>query len=379
MACIHKDVVCVYEWPTMSNDAKSRPRQVRCAPALALLGLAAVGCAAGRGASEASNGRSSSHPPGYHRVRTIHLGGEGRWDTLTFDLSSRRLFIARETHVVVLDVDRERVVGEIPDTAGVHAVAVAPDLGRGFTSNGRAGTVTIFDLKTLAVLKQVPVGQNPDAIVYDHASQRVFAMNGRSDDVSIIDVKTGTVIATLPLGGRPEFGVADGLGALYVNLEDKGEAIRMSTQTTSITARWPLAPCIGPSGIAIDTAARRVFAACANRTMIVLDADSGQAVATLPIGTGVDGAAFDAGNGLAFSSNGEGTLTVVGKTSTGSYAVLEDVATQRGARTMALDPARHQVLLATADFEPAPPSTGSTPPARPKPVPGTFAILVFGR
>ena len=312
-------------------------------------------------------------------MRTIHLGGEGRWDTLTFDLSSRRLFIARETHVVVLDVDRERVVGEIPDTAGVHAVAVAPDLGRGFTSNGRAGTVTIFDLKTLAVLKQVPVGQNPDAIVYDHASQRVFAMNGRSDDVSVIDAKTGTVIATLPLGGRPEFGVADGLGALYVNLEDKGETIRISTQTTSITARWPLAPCIGPSGIAIDTAARRVFVACANRSMVVLDADSGQVVATLPIGTGVDGAAFDAGNGLAFSSNGEGTLTVVGKTSTGSYAVLEDVATQRGARTMALDPARHQVLLATADFEPAPASTGSTPPARPQPVPGTFAILVFGR
>jgi YVTN family beta-propeller protein len=352
---------------------------------LALLGLTAQGCtkqpAAQAGGSHVSPSVASAAVglSGYRRLTTIHLGGEGRWDALAFDANSRRLFISRETHVMVLDVDNRKVVGDVPDTPGVHAVAIASELNRGFTSNGRAGTVTIFDLTTLGLVGRVAAGDNPDAIVYEPVSRHVLAMNGRSHDATVIEAKTGGVITTIPLGGKPEFAAPDGAGHVYVNLEDESEMLEIDTRKQSVTARWPLSPCEGPSGIAMDTAHRRLFAACANKVMVVVNADTGQLVATLPIGAGVDGAGFDPGTALAFSSNGEGTLSVVREDSADSYTLLESIPTQRGARTMAVDPARHQVFLVTADFGPTPSPTQDDPRPRPPLVPDSFVVLVVGR
>ena len=322
---------------------------------------------------------ASAGPSGYRLLKTIRIGGEGRWDALTFDPATRRLFISRETHVMVLDVDREKVIGDIPDTPGVHAIALAPDFNRGFTSNGRAGTVTIFDLKTLTTIGRATAGQNPDLIVYEPVSHYVFAMNGHSNDATVIHAGTGAVVTTIPLGGKPEFAVVDDAGHVYVNLEDKSEALQIDARALKVTAAWPLAPCEEPSGLAIDIAHRRLFAGCANKVMVVVDADTGKVVATLPIGAGVDGTGFDPGTGLAFSSNGEGTLTIVRQDSPDAYSVLENVVTQRGARTMTVDPTTHHVILVTAGLGAAPAPTEDNPRPRPPMIPDSFVVLVVGR
>jgi outer membrane protein assembly factor BamB len=324
--------------------------------------------------------RTGAGPSGYHLLKKISVGGEGGWDYLTFDSATRRLFISRAPKVIVLDVDSGKSVGEIPDTQGVHGIALAPEFGRGFTSNGRAGTVTIFDLKTLATIGTAKAGTNPDAIVYDPASKRVFAMNGRSSDSTAIDAATGKVAGTVALAGKPEFAAADGTGHVYVNIEDKSELWEIDSQKLTVTAKWPLAPCQEPSGLAMDIARRRLFAGCDNKMMAVVNADTGKVVATPPIGEGVDANAFDPGLSFAFSSNGgSGTLTVVHEDSPDKYSVLEDVVTQRGARTMALDPKTHEVYLATAEFGPRPAATQDNPHPRPQIVPNSFVILVFGR
>jgi len=318
-------------------------------------------------------------PSGYHLLKKIPLGGEGFWDYLIFDSPTRRLFISRGTKVVVLDVDSGKVVGEIPNTDGVHGIALASDLGRGFTSNGRAGTVTIFDLKTLQVIGSVQAGTNPDAIIYDPGSKRVFAMNGRSKDVTAIDAATGKAVGTIPVDGKPEFAAADGAGHVYVNIEDKSEEQQIDSQNLKVTATWPLAPCQEPSGLAMDTANRRLFAGC-DKLMAVIDANTGKVIATPPIGEGVDAAAFDPGTGYAFASNGgSGTLTVVHEDSPDKYSVVEDVPTQAHARTMALDPKTHQVFLVTADFGPAPAATADNAHPRPTMVKDSFVVLVFGK
>jgi DNA-binding beta-propeller fold protein YncE len=314
---------------------------------------------------------------GYHLLKKIPLGGEGGWDYLTFDPGAGRLYIARATHVIVLDAGSGKVVGDIPDTAGVHGVALAPELGRGFTSNGRAGTVTVFEPKTLTVIGHVNAGQNPDAIVYDPASKRVFAMNGGSHDATAIDAATGKVAGRLSLDGKPEFAVADGRGRVYVNLEDKSQLLALDSRKLEVVARWPLAPCEEPTGLALDLDHRRLFAGCSNKLMAVVDADSGKVITTLPIGSGVDATAFDPGLQYAYASNGEGTLTVVHEDAKDKFAVVENIPTQRGARTMALDPATHQVYLATADFGPPPPPTPGQPRQRPAIVPNTFVVLVL--
>jgi YVTN family beta-propeller protein len=316
---------------------------------------------------------------GYQLVKKILLGGEGGWDYLTFDPGSGRLFISRATHVTVLDAASGKVVGDIPDTAGVHGIALAPELGRGFTSNGRADTVTIFDLKTLATIGQVKTGQNPDAIVYDPASKRVFTMNGRSGDATAIDAATGKVEGTVPLGGKPEFAVTDGGGHIYINIEDKSELVALDSRKLEVGARWPLAPCERPTGLAMDREHQRLFSGCSNELMAVVDADSGKVIATLPIGSGVDATAFDPGLQYAYASNGQGTLTVVHEDSPGKFSVVENVATQRGARTMALDPDTHRVYLVTADFAPAPPPAPGQPRPRPAILPNTFVLMVVGR
>jgi hypothetical protein len=350
-----------------------------------VLGLAAV-AAAGIGASRVHAGKTEAAsvatpgPSGYHLLKKIPLGGEGFWDYLIFDSPTRRLFISRATKVVVLDVDSGKVVGEIPNTDGVHGIALAPDLGRGFTSNGRAGTVTIFDLKSLQVVRSVQAGTNPDAIVYDPASKRVFAMNGRSKNSTAIDAATGAVSGTIALDGKPEFATADGVGHVYVNIEDKSEEQVIDSQKLIVTATWPLAPCEEPSGLAMDIAHRRLFAGCGNKMMAVIDADSGKVIAAPAIGEGVDANAFDPGTGYAFASNGESaTLTVVHEDSPDKFSLVEDVPTQAHARTMTLDPQTHEVFLVTADFGPAPVPTKDNAHPRPTMVKDSFVVLVFGK
>jgi len=325
-------------------------------------------------------GEATPQASGYHQVKKFALGGEGGWDYLTVDSATRRLYISRATRVMVVDEDSGAVVGEIADTQGVHGIALAPELGRGFTSNGRAATATIFDLKTLQTLGQVKTGTNPDAIVYDPASKRVFTFNGASKDATAIDAASGNVAATVPLGGKPEFAVADGKGHIYVNIEDKNEVVALDSGKAQVLNHWPLAPCEEPTGLAMDIKHRRLFAGCGgNKLMVVVDADSGRVITTLPIGAGVDATAFDPETGLAFSSNGEGTLTVIREESPDKFSLVENVATQRGARTMALDAKTHNVYLVTAEFGPRPAPTPENPRPRPPMLPNSFVVLVFGK
>jgi DNA-binding beta-propeller fold protein YncE len=313
-------------------------------------------------------------PSGYHVIKTVPVGGEGFWDYLAVDSEARRLYISHGTHVQVMDIDTYAVVGDISDTQGVHGVALAPELGRGFTSNGRANTVTIFDLKTLKTIGTVNAGTNPDCIVYDAATKRVFTLNGRSHDATAINAAAGTVAGTLELGGKPEFAVADGKGSVYVNIEDKSELVQFNAQKLTVSNRWPMAPCQEPSGLAMDLNNRRLFAGCANKMMAVVDADTGRVVATPAIGQGVDANRFDPDTSYAFASNGEGTLTVVHEDSPDKFSVVENVPTKQSARTMALDEKTHNIFLAAADFEP--PAPGER---RGKMKPGSFVILVVGR
>jgi DNA-binding beta-propeller fold protein YncE len=273
--------------------------------------------------------------------------------------------------VVVLDADTGSVAGDIANTPGVHGVAIAAEFGRGFTSNGKANNVTVFDLKTLRTIDQAPTGKEPDAIVYDPASHRVFTMNA-DGSATAIDATTGKVAGTVKLAGRPEFAVADGHGELFVNIESSSELAEIDTQMLKVTSHWPLAPCKSPSGMAMDTEHSRLFIGCDNKMMAVVDAKSGKVVTTVPIGDGVDANRFDPGSGLAFSSNGDsGTLTVVHEDTPDKYRVVENVKTGEGARTMEVDPKTHNVYLMTAKFVPAKPY--------PKPVPGTLQLLIFAK
>jgi YVTN family beta-propeller protein len=333
----------------------------------------------GRLSREVEAAAPAPGPSGYHLLKKIKLGGEGFWDYIAFDSPTRRLFISRGTKVVVLNVDTEKVVGEIPNTAGVHGIALARDLGRGFTSNGQAGTVTIFDLKTLAVIGEAQAEMNPDAIIYDPASKRVFAMNGRSGSVTAIDAATGKVAGNIPIGGKLEFAVADGKGHVYVNVESKSEEVELDSKKLTVLARWPLAPCLEPSGLAIDVKHHRLFAGCDNKMMAVIDTDSGKVIATPPIGMGVDANRFDPSTSFAFASCFSGVLTVVHEDSPDKFSVVEDVPTQVGARTMDLDLKTHEVFLVTAGFGPPPAATAEHPHPRPTLVPDSFVVLVFGR
>ncbi len=314
--------------------------------------------------------------PSYHLLQKVVLGGEGGWDYLTVDADARRLYVSRGTHVMVVNADTYKVVGDIPNTAGVHGIAFAPKLGRGFTSNGQSNTVTIFDLKTLKPLGSAPTGDRPDAILYDPATKRVFTFNGGGNSATAIDAATGKVVGTIPLGGRPEFAASDGRGMVYDNIEDKGEIVAIDARTLAVTHRWPLAPLGSPSGLAIDAKNRRLFAVCDGAKMAVVNADTGRVAATPAIGDGPDAAAFDPGMRLAFSSNGQdGTLTVIREAAPDSYRTAQTVPTQAGARTMALDTKTHRVFLVTATPGPA---TPGAPPWRRAYVPGTFTLLVVG-
>lgn len=321
-------------------------------------------------------------------MQKVVLGGEGAWDYLSVDPDARRIYISRSSHVMVVDADTYKIVGDIPNTSGVHGIAIAPKLGKGFISDGRANAVTIFDLKTLQTLATVPLGAGigPDCIIYEPKTQRVFTFNGRSSDSTAIDAVTGKVLGMIPLGGRPEFAAVDGAGMVYDNLESTSEVVAIDANTLTLKTRWPLAPSESPSGLAIDTKTNHLFSTCDDGKMAISNTVTGKVVEAAPIGNGPDAAAFDPGAGYAFSSNGQdGTLTVLAPTNlhlmlrgapvAERYVSAQTVPTQAGARTMALDTKTHRVFLVTATPDAANPGEGR----RRNYVPGSFTLLVVGQ
>jgi hypothetical protein len=313
-------------------------------------------------------------PSGYHVIKTIPVGGEGGWDYVYVDSEARRIYVSRGTHVVVLDADTYAVIGDIPDTQGVHGIAVAPSLGRGFTSNGRSNDVTIFDLQTLKSLGTVKTGANPDAIIYDSVSKRVFTFNGRGKNATAINAADGTVVGTIEMGGKPEFAVADGMGTVYVNNEDTSALHHLDAQNLKDLHHWPLAPCKSPSGLAMDLKNRRLFSVCDEKVMAVVNADTGKVVATPVICEGPDASAFDPSTAYVFASCDDGNLTVIHEDSPDKYTVVESVPTKRSARTMGLDLKTHNIFLPAADFDP--PAPGER---RGKMKAGSFVLFVVGR
>jgi len=286
---------------------------------------------------------------GYSVIKKIPIAGTGSWDYLSVDEGARRLYVSHGTQVEVVDIDSLAVMGSIPKTPGVHGIAIAPELGRGFVSNGQASTVTIFDLKTLKAIADVPTGQKPDAIIYDPATSRVFAFNGGGNSATAIDAASGKVAGTVDLGGGPEFAAADGKGFVFDNLEDESLVLKINSKDLKVEQRWPTAPCASPSSMAMDRANRRLFLGCRSKVMAVVDADSGKVITTLPIGDHVDASAFDTETKLIFNSNGEGTITVIHQDSPDKYSVVETVKTLPRAKTMALDPKTHRLFLSTAE------------------------------
>jgi DNA-binding beta-propeller fold protein YncE len=321
-------------------------------------------------------GSSAQPPKGEFKVlNKIAVGGDGGWDYLTMDSDARRLYIARANRVMVVDVDQGKLVGEVADTKGVHGVALDVKRKRGFTSNGGDSTVSIFDLETLKETARPKVGKGPDAIIFDPGSDRVFTFNATSKDATAIDAGSGTVAGTVDLGARPEFAVADGKGRVYVNLLGSEEVAVFDSKTLKVEGKWPIAPAKQPIGISMDTAKRRVFVSCRSDHMVIFDADKGKILDTVPIGKGTDASVFDAGTGLAFSSNGgDGTLTVIDEPAPGKFRVLANVPTQQGAKTMALDSKTHNILLVAASYK-------ASPDGKKKGAlePGSFSVLVVGK
>ena len=316
---------------------------------------------------------------GYHLLHQYKLGGDTGWDYILMDSSSRRLYVTRGTHVQVINIDSGNVEGDITDLKGVHGVALDKANNKGFISDGRDNSVVVFDLKSLKQTGKVQAGTNPDAILFDPYSKRVFAFNGRSNNATAIDAKDDKVAGTIDLGGKPEFAATDGKGKVFVNLEDKSSVVEIDPKELKVVNTWPLAPGEGPSGLAIDADNEVLFAGCDNQKMAMVDGNSGKVVNTAQIGKGVDATAFDKGVQQAYSSNGEGNITVVKEDSPTSFSVAATVPTKRGARTMTVDEKTHNLITVTADFEkPAEPAPGQ-PRQRPKMIPDSFVVLVYGK
>ena len=312
---------------------------------------------------------------GYKVTSRFHVPGDGGWDYITYDGSANRLYVSHGTEVYVLDANDGKILGKIEDTPGVHGIAIVPKLHRGFTTNGREAKVSMFDTRTFKTIKKIPTANDPDFIFYDPASGRVFVDNGDAQQTTAIDPVKGEVIGKVALGGSPEAAVSDGKGTVYVNLEDKAEIVRFDAKTLELKpGAWPISDCKGPTGIAMDTKNERLFTGCHSKIMGVLDAKTGKSLATLPIGTGVDAAAFDAADKLAFASTRDGGVTVVHEDSPNKFEVVETIHTQEGARTMALDAKSKKLFLPTAEFEPL--QAGER---RPKLKPGTFVVLVVSK
>jgi DNA-binding beta-propeller fold protein YncE len=315
---------------------------------------------------------------GYHILAKIKIGGTGFWDYVSVDGGARRLYATHGTSVEVVDIDAGKVVGSIPQLHGVHGVAIAADLGKGFISNGQSASVTIFDLKTLEKTGEPATGMNPDSICYEPKTQRIFTFNGRSANSTAIDAKTGEPLATFPVGGKPEFCAADGAGKVFVNLEDKSSIVEIDAAKPAVLRTASLAPCEDPSGLAIDVKDGVLFSVCSNKTMAVTEIKSLKVIATPAIGANPDAAAYDPGTGLAFSSNGEGTLTIV-KNTGGKWDAVETVQTERGARTMTIDPKTHRAYLLAAEYGPAPEPQSGEKKGRAPILPDSFHVLVVGK
>jgi len=315
---------------------------------------------------------------GYAVARTIPIGGDGGWDYIFVDAAAHRAYIARATRFQVVDLDAGKLAGEIPDTPGAHGVALVPELGIGFTSNGRENTSSVFDPKTLKVSEKIKTGEGPDAIVYDSASGNVYTMNGHGKSASVIDPKTRKVVATIPLSGKPETPVPDGKGHMYINIEDKGSIAVVDTKANKVVAEWPMAGCEEPSGLDMDLSDSVLFAACGNKLMAIVDAKTGTLITTVPTGDESDGLAFDPKAKVAVTSNGEGNMSFVGKKD-GKYVLLGNVATKKGARTIGLDPTTGQFLTVSADLGPAEKPSPTNPRGRPMPLPNSFVVIAVGK
>ena len=312
----------------------------------------------------------------YKPIKKINVEGEGGWDLLCIDEATNRLFLSHKNVMQVVDVKTGKLIGSVADTKGVHGIALANDLNKGYISNGKDSSVTIFDLKTLTAIKKIQVtGSNPDAILYDEFSHNVFVFNARTLNASVIDAKTDKIIRTIPFIGNPELSVNDGKGKVFVNIEDKSKVCVINSSTLMIEQTWDLSPGEEPTGIAIDKENSRLFIVCANKLMVIMDAKTGHVITTMPTGDGTDGAAFDPIKKRAYSSNGDGTLTVIQEENANTFKVLENVTTQKGARTIAIDSKTHHVYLPTAEFGPAPEPTTENPHPRATIKPGTFVIL----
>ncbi len=320
----------------------------------------------------AQNASPEASPSGYHLLKTILVGGTEGWDYVTMDSDARRLYIGRDDHVDVVDIDAGTLVGKVSGLSHVHGMVLAPDLGRGFTSDGESNTSTIVDLKTLNKIGTVKTGKDPDSFVYDQVTKRVFIMNSAGNDATVINAIDGTLAGTVPLDGQPEFGVADGRGKIFVNITDKNQIVEFDGKTLEVLHRWSLAPGEGPSGLAMDVKHRRLFSVCDNLMMVVMDADTGKVIATPTVGAGTDASLFDQETGNAFASaGGSATLTVIHEDSPDRFRVVDNVPTQSGARTMVLDAKTHNVLLVTARH-----GHGATHSLV---LPNTFVVLVVGK
>ncbi len=318
---------------------------------------------------------------GYKVVKRMQIGGDGGWDYMLIDPPTHRLYVARGSHFQVVDVSTQKVIGdvEIANSKNSHGIALATDLGKGFTSNGDANTVSVVDLKTLKATSVIDIpGKDPDSIRYDPATKRVFTFNGKSMDSTVIDATSGKVIGTVKLGGKPEEAVVDGNGNVWVNLEDKSSITEFDAKSYAIKGTWPLAPCDGPSAMAYDSAHKRIFVAC-DKVMVVVNADNGKVVASPPIGGDPDGNGYDPGTGMAFASCRDGFVSVIHQDSADKYTVVGNINTQVGTRTMTLDPTTHRVYTETSDFKPAAAPTPDNPRPRPTPIAGSFVILEIGQ
>jgi YVTN family beta-propeller protein len=315
----------------------------------------------------------------YKFLNEIPIGGEGGWDILTIDSAANRLYLSHATKVVVVDLNKNTVVGEIGDTPGVHGFVAVTELQRGFSSNGKESKSSVVDLATLKTLSKIDTGESPDALVYDSKHGEVYIFNHRGNSVTVIDAKQAKSVATIPLGGGPEFAVADpNAGRIYCNIEDKSEVAVIDTAKHEVTARWPVAPGTEPSGIALDATHHRLFATCHNKMMVMLDTETGKGITNVPIGAGTDGCAFDDVTQLAFASCGDGTTTIAKEETPDKLTVVQTLKTERGSRTMAIDPKTHRIYLPSAQFQPPPSPSPGASPARPTIVPNTLKLLVYG-
>ena len=314
----------------------------------------------------------------YHFRKEIPVAGDEGWDCLSVDEGARRLYVTHATKIVVIDLDKNEVVGDINDTPGVHGFAIAHDLGRGFSSNGKENKAAIVDLKTLKTISKVDTGENPDLIIFEPRQHEVYVFNGRGKSATVFEAGSGKIVATIPLSGKPEFAVSDpAAGRVYCNIEDKSEVAVIDVKAHAVVNNWPVAPGEEPSGMAIDLDHHRLFLGCGNKLMLMMDSSNGKILGSVPIGEHVDGNAFDPQTQLAFASCGDGTVTIAKEETPEKLAVTQILETEKGARTMALDPKTHRIYLASAKFEPLPEQTPGAPRRRPKIIPNTFKVLVY--